>query len=513
MKCYIFTLTAAAIAVVSVAAAPHAPHEKRATGDKLVVGYWVPWSDTPVAALDMTKYTHINYGFGMMVKANPKPTDIKFDPVADGVHVKELVQRGNQYGVPILISLGGWTGSQTFSPAAADAASRKTFINNAMAFVRTNTRPEGEVPNGWNMDGIDIDWEFPGRPGAVCNIYNSQDSANYLQLLKELRAQLDLEFPNKHKYLTAAVRVQPFDDASGRPMRDVSAFVPYFDWIAVMIYDITGSWSAATGPNAPFNTPSSPGEPFSFIQGVNAWKSAGWPLNKMVAGVPFYGRALTSTVDMNAVNPPSIHAPQTGVTPKGGPSDSNTPDLNCNEGAVYSGFWKWKELRTNILTSNPTTPVAGWVRHWDNHTQTPWLFRSSDKTFISYDDIQSLTVKVNYVKQQGLLGTMFWENSYDYNNELINVLNLARCSTNCPTPTPTITTQTMPPVSTTSSSTKTYITDSPSPTPGNCAGVAAWNSATVYATAGTKVTYNGRLYTNQWWTQGETPSGSSWGVW
>jgi len=93
-----------------------------------------------------------------MVKTNPKPTDIKFDPVADGVHVKELVQRGNQYGVPILISLGGWTGSQTFSPAAADAASRKTFINNAMAFVRTNTRPEGEVPNGWNMDGIDIDW-------------------------------------------------------------------------------------------------------------------------------------------------------------------------------------------------------------------------------------------------------------------------------------------------------------------------------------------------------------------
>lgn len=59
MKCFVITLTAAAIAVVSVAAAP-LEVEKRATGDKLVVGYWVPWSDTPVAALDMTKYTHIN---------------------------------------------------------------------------------------------------------------------------------------------------------------------------------------------------------------------------------------------------------------------------------------------------------------------------------------------------------------------------------------------------------------------------------------------------------------------
>lgn len=100
----------------------------------------------------------------MLVKSNPKPTDIKFDPRADGVHVKELVKRGKQYGVPILISLGGWTGSQTFSTVAADANLRKTFINNALVFVRNNTLPESaEVPNGWNMDGIDIDW-YVGYP-------------------------------------------------------------------------------------------------------------------------------------------------------------------------------------------------------------------------------------------------------------------------------------------------------------------------------------------------------------
>ncbi|KAF9963146.1 hypothetical protein BGZ65_005581 [Modicella reniformis] len=510
MKYYLFTLTTAAIAVVSSAFA--VPVEKRATGDKLVVGYWVPWSDLPVSAVDMTKFTHINYGFGMMVKSSAKPTDIKFDPVADGVHVKELVQRGNQYGVPILISLGGWTGSQTFSTVAADASLRKTFINNAMVFVRSNTLPANEVPNGWNMDGIDIDWEFPGRAGAICNIHNSQDTTNYLQLLKELRAQLDLEFPNKRKLLTAAVRVQPFDDASGRPMRDVSAFVPYFDWISVMIYDITGSWSAATGPNAPFNTPSSPGEPFSFIQAINAWKSAGWPVNKLVAGVAFYGRAVTSTIDMNAANPPSIHAPQTGTTPKGGPSDSNKPDENCSEGAVYSGFWKWKEIRTNILTSNPTTPVAGWVRHWDSQTQTPWLFRSSDKMFVSYDDVQSLSIKVNYAKQQDLLGTMFWEMSYDHNNELVDVLNQLRCSTNCPTATATTVTPTST-VSQTTYTTSTTVTVSPTPNPGSCSGVATWNSATAYGTPGTKVTYNGHLWTNQWWTKGEAPGGSSWGAW
>ncbi|KAF8924106.1 glycoside hydrolase family 18 protein [Dissophora ornata] len=71
---------------------------------------------------------------------------------------------------------------------------------------------------------------------------------------------------------------------------------------------------------------------------------------------------------------------------------------------------------------------------------------------------------------------------------------------------------------TTVTATKTITTTAPatSTTPagsGSCAGVAAWDSSKVYATAGTKVTYNGHLWTNQWWTQGDTPSGVTWSVW
>jgi len=73
--------------------------------------------------------------------------------------MRELVTRGNAAGVPILMSIGGWTGSQTFSDVAADATMRATFINNAMVFVRNNTLPlYADTPDGWNMDGIDIDW-------------------------------------------------------------------------------------------------------------------------------------------------------------------------------------------------------------------------------------------------------------------------------------------------------------------------------------------------------------------
>ncbi|KAI1314770.1 hypothetical protein EDD11_001739 [Mortierella claussenii] len=538
MKITIFSLATVAFVVASVSAAPV---RKRASDNNLVVGYWVPWGDVPVSAVDFSKYTHINYGFGVLKKSSKSPTDIVFDRYYDGTPMRELVKRGNQAGVPILMSLGGWTGSETFSTVVADAGLRKTFINNALVFVRKNTLGDSaENPNGWDMDGIDIDWEYPGRAGAPCNAYGPADSANYLLLLKELRAQLDLEFPNSRKLITAAVRTQPFDGPNGRPMSDVSAFHPYFDWISIMAYDIHGSWSATTGPNAPFGTPSPPGEPFGVIQSVTAWKAAGWPSSKLVVGTAFYGTAFTATVNMDTQNPITQYVPHTGSLLRKR-DDGNATASACAAAAadVEGSTWRWKDIRATVLTGGPITPAAGWTRHWDPESQTPWVFRASDNKFISYDDPQSLTVKVNYVKQQNLRGVMLWDMSYDYSQELINTLNLVHCTTDCPTTTttalPTTTTTASPTKTTTTSPTKitstTTATSTLTPTttvvtkttttavptttsgPSICSGVAAWQSATVYATTGSKVTYNNHLWTNQWWTQGETPSGVAWGVW
>lgn len=55
MKFSTLALAASAIAVASAV-----PVEKRAAGNNVVVGYWVPWGGVPVSAVDMTKYTHIN---------------------------------------------------------------------------------------------------------------------------------------------------------------------------------------------------------------------------------------------------------------------------------------------------------------------------------------------------------------------------------------------------------------------------------------------------------------------
>ncbi len=45
----------------------------------------------------------------------------------------------------------------------------------------------------------------------------------------------------------------------------------------------------------------------------------------------------------------------------------------------------------------------------------------------------------------------------------------------------------------------------------DCDGVSAWNSTEIYGVKNTKVAYNGKLYQNKWWTQGETPGSAE--VW
>ncbi|KAI0244325.1 hypothetical protein L0F63_004704 [Massospora cicadina] len=388
--------------------------------DKVVVGYYVPWGKVGPEALPYDKVTHINYGFGVLYKKED-PASIFIDRYYDGNKIREIKRLATSKGVKVLISVGGWTGSQTFSTVARDPTERTHFIDNVLVFVRKNTKPDWETnPDGWDLDGIDLDWEYPGRRAAICNEVIPNDSANYLILLKELRDALDKEFPNDHKLLTAAVRVKPFDGPDGNPMTDVSEYAKYFDFINIMAYDVMGSWSNTTGPNAPFKADiAKGGDPYSFTQAIDDWLAAGFPASKLTAGLAFYGRTLIAKADMNEI-PENMYQPKESETPKGDSSDSNAPNSFCNEGTFYSGVYKYKYLRQDALSS-PTTPTNGYIRHYDNVTQNPWLFHPQTKKFISYDDPQSLQAKVNYAKEKKLRGVMYWDMAQDHNDELLNV--------------------------------------------------------------------------------------------
>ncbi|KAJ3496648.1 hypothetical protein NLG97_g2501 [Lecanicillium saksenae] len=88
-----------------------------------------------------------------------------------------------------------------------------------------------------------------------------------------------------------------------------------------------------------------------------------------------------------------------------------------------SGTWQWKHLLDQGVLGNPTKANSPWVRQWDNTSQTPWVFNPQTNIFISYDDPQSLKVKVDYATSKGLAGAMVWSlNMDDSSNTLLSVL-------------------------------------------------------------------------------------------
>lgn len=106
----------------------------------------------------------------------------------------------------------------------ATPENRAVFANNLLALYRQ-----------YNLDGIDLDWEYPGQQGEKGNSVSPSDSANFLEFFRLLRATL----PPEAK-ITAATQTVPFANTDGNPMRDLSDFARVLDWVLLMNYDTWG---------------------------------------------------------------------------------------------------------------------------------------------------------------------------------------------------------------------------------------------------------------------------------
>ncbi|RUP41397.1 glycosyl hydrolases family 18-domain-containing protein [Jimgerdemannia flammicorona] len=362
---------------------------------KVVIGYVPSYAFARYHAdtIPYASFTHLYYAFaGMSNPTTLLPSFINGNPELLGT----IVTDAHRTNTKVILSIGGSVGSVYFSTMVASNTSRKNFVDWNVEFIKQ-----------WGTDGVDLDWEYPGRPGVLGNVVDpANDAANLLLLLKELRAVLDENFPNDHKIITMAVRVEPFDGPNG-PLKDISEYAKYMDYVNIMAYDINIVGGATTGPNAPFTSEGTPGNRYSYVQAIRDWKSAGFPASQIVAGLAFYGRAWSTLSDVVAPG---------GAVSQFVPASSTLPAGDSDD--VSSGIWKWINLRSQGLLTSSTTGGEGWTRYWDNITQTPFLFNNATKVYISYDDPISLQVKVSYACDQNLAGVMVWDISYD-NGELM----------------------------------------------------------------------------------------------
>ncbi|MCE6997221.1 glycosyl hydrolase family 18 protein [Saccharothrix sp. S26] len=231
--------TAAAGLAVAVATAPAAQATVLPNGFKSV-GYLPSWAGS-VNAVQYTKLTHINYAFAL---PNANGT---LQAIPDPGKLSSLVTLAHNNGVRVSLAIGGWNdgNDSAFEALAAGSGSRTTFVNSVV-----------NVVNQYNLDGVDIDWEYPD-PGASANNFTA------------LMGQLSTAMHSRGKLLTAAV-VSGGGTAEGVQ----TAVFGQVDWLNIMAYD-------GGTPHANYDWS---------IGSVNYWKSRGLPAAKAVLGVPFYSR-------------------------------------------------------------------------------------------------------------------------------------------------------------------------------------------------------------------------------
>lgn len=204
------------------------------------VGYMPSWAGD-VNAIQYGKLTHINYAF-VLPNSNGS-----LQGVENPSKLSSLVSLGHANNVKVSVAFGGWNNGNdsAFEALAGNATSRTAFVNNVIGLV-----------NQYNLDGVDIDWEYPD-PGTSGNNYTA------------LMGQLSTELHNRGKLLTAAV-VSEGGTANGvQP-----AVFGQVDWLNIMAYD-------GGSPHANYDWS---------IASVNFWKGRGLPASKAVLGVPFYSR-------------------------------------------------------------------------------------------------------------------------------------------------------------------------------------------------------------------------------
>jgi chitinase len=143
------------------------------------------------------------------------------------------------------------------------------------------------------FDGIDIDWEYPGGGGQPYNTADAvNDKHNFTLLMQEFRAQLDAQGATDGKrYLLTAIGAGTEKIAQTEP----ALYSQYMDWVNLMTYDFHGGWETTTNFHAPlYHDPADPSTgvlaKYNTNDAITALVAAGMPKNKILLGVPFYGR-------------------------------------------------------------------------------------------------------------------------------------------------------------------------------------------------------------------------------
>lgn len=254
----------------------------------------------------------------------------------------------------VIAAIGGWA-ADGFSDAALTPTSRYNFARNVQKLI-----------NDYKLDGIDLDWEYPGSSASGIKS-RPQDRENFTLLITALR---DVLGPNT--WISVA---GTGDSTYINNSVEIDKIAPLITHFNLMSYDFTAGETGSSGQKHQANLYDSalslPG--YSTDRYVRNLINAGMPSEKILLGVPFYGR-LGATITKS-----------------------------------------YDELRKSYINKD------GYEYRFDNDAKVPYLVRDGEFA-MSFDNEVSVYLKAQYVLQNCLGGIFSWQSTFDQANILARAM-------------------------------------------------------------------------------------------
>lgn len=276
----------------------------------------------------------------------------------------ETVLQERKYGIRVTFSVQQKDGFKTWTTTAE----KREVL--AQSFV--------DVVEQYHFDGVDIDWEYP----------DGGEVKNYVEFVKLLYNKLKAKSRN---YLVTSAMY----GGNGVSKYDAGTSHKYLDYIHLMTYDLN---SADVAQHLTALSKSSNGYS-SVKQTVEFYLAAGVPKEKLVIGAAFYGKVYELSTT--------------------GTSFIGERPLSSSKDHLYSILYS--SIRANYLPKIGQNLADIKVeKRWDSVAEAPYLCITeykngivSARKFITYDDQQSIKLKVEYLLEADLGGIMFWELGYE----------------------------------------------------------------------------------------------------
>ncbi len=334
----------------------------------VVFGYFAGRA-TMIDSFPVEKLTHLCFSFTHL-----KGSSISLGNARDSASLIACVAlKKRNPKLKVIVSMGGWTGCFSCSEIFSTDSSRKIFASSTKKLL-----------DDFKADGIDLDWEYPVIKGPPGHPYSLNDKDNFTALIKTLRDSL-----GKHKEISFA--------AGGftsyiKESVDWKKVTPLVNRINLMTYDLITGYDTVTGhPTGLYSTVK---QKESCENAVRMLKALGVPGKKLLIGAAFYARIWEN-----------VPADNDGLYGHG----------KFLRGVSYRDFGKG------------LSKDSGFVYHWDNVANAPYLYNPAKKWFVTFDDSTSVAIKTKYAIKQKLNGIMFWQMGDDsFSNGLLDVIDDVR---------------------------------------------------------------------------------------